>query len=466
MHKSLKNAFLRFAQQHKLFDQHKNILIALSGGVDSMTLLHLLLEWRRHLNLTVSAIHINHQLRGKESDKDQEFVKDVCRQKEIPIYIEKVELKEFARKKKYSIEEAGHILREEIYQKYLKDRNFDVVVTAHNLNDQAETILMHILEGTGLEGLAGIYLEKKGIVRSLLFATRSKIEKYAEEKNIPFRQDQSNKDLRFKRNKIRKELLPFLAREFSLNKLDSFLKMGLIVQEWSAYSEKLFKDIERKIIYDEKDNSASIRFSDYQKLFSGTQIKLIENILEQLIGVKTNLDYNTFHGFKNWLNTNKSGTKFQLHSQVLVYWKDEHLVFQNVSNLPIKIKLEIPSENVYNLPESGIQFILKEVKPDLVKFTENHSVEYIDKEKIDFPMVLRNWKTADRFQPLGSDFERLVSDFLTDLRIKFPQKKMVMILEHQGKIVAIPGYRISDKYKITEKTKRVLKIELRNKKYS
>lgn len=429
-----------------------------------MVLLHLLLEWQKNLNLDLAAIHINHQLRGKESELDQKFVQNFCDQKRIPIYIERVNVEKFAKDNKYSLEEAGHIMREQIFQKYLKEAKFDVIVTAHNLNDQTETILMHILEGTGLDGLAGIHLQKDRIVRPLLFATRNEIGKYACEKKMPHRKDRSNKNLRFKRNKIRHRLLPILKKEFSLSKLDNFLKMSLILQDWLAFSDRYLAAFNKKLEIDDKQGKISFKIKDFQKFFSGIQIKVLEDILQRLTASDLKLNFHAFHGFKTWLDAAKDGTKFQLHPKVIVSRRNECLVFQSISNPPVKIKLEIPSENVYNLSELGIQFDLKEVKPDQVKFTEDHSVEFIDKEKINFPLILRNWKSADKFQPLGTIYNRLISDFLTDLKIEFPRKKTVLVLEQDGEIVAIPGYRINEKFKLTAKTKRVLKIELRKNK--
>ncbi len=425
-----------------------------------MVLLHLLLEWERHLDLNLAALHINHQLRGKDSDKDQEFVQDFCEQKNVLIYIESVNIRQFARENKYSLEEAGHIIREQIYQQYLEEKNFDVVATAHNLNDQAETILMRILEGTGLEGLAGIHLQKKGIVRPLLFAERREIERYAHHNNIPFREDTSNKDIRFKRNRIRHKLLPFLEQEFSLSNLDNFLKMSLILQDWLGFSDSLIEAFNKKLDVNEKQQKVSCKVKEYQNLFSGIQIKMLENVLQNLTGSKAKLDFNTFQGFKSWLEANKEGTRFRLHPKVLVNRQDEYLIFQRISNLPSKIKLEIPAENVYNLYDNGIQFILKEVEPGQVEFREDHSIEFVDREKVKFPVILRNWENGDKFQPLGSSFSRLVSDFLTDLKIEFPRKRTILVLEQKGEIIAIPGYRISEKFKLTPKTKRVLKIEL------
>lgn len=429
-----------------------------------MVLLHLLLEWQQNLSLNLATVHINHQMRGKESDKDQEFVENFCKQKQVPLLLEAANIRKFAKDNKYSLEEAGHILRAQVYQEYLEKTKFDVVATAHNLNDQAETILMHILEGTGLDGLAGIHLQKQGIVRPLLFATRQEIEQYAIRKQIPYTEDLSNKDLRFKRNKIRHELLPFLTKEFSLGKLDNFLRMSLILQEWFTYSEKYLAPLRKKVTITK--HRAIVSSIYFKQQFSGIQIKLLEHILQHFTGATTKLDYNTYGGFKTWVESNKEGTKYYLNPDVLVGRMKNDLVFQRIPKSPSKIRLEIPSENVYNLPESGIQFLLKEVKPDHVKFTENHSVEFVDREKIHFPLILRNWKSGDKFQPLGASFNRLVSDFLTDLRIEFPRKKSVLVLEQRGDIVAIPGFRISEKFKLTPQTKRVLKIELRNKKQS
>lgn len=429
-----------------------------------MVLLHLLLAWKQNLNLTLAALHINHQLRGRNSDEDQQFVTTFCEQRGIPIHLEATNIRKFAKENRYSIEEAGHIRREQIYEKYLQDNDYDLVATAHNLNDQVETVLMHILEGTGLDGLAGIHVKKMGIVRPLLFANRSQIELYATREKIPHVEDRSNKDMRFRRNKIRHQLLPFLEQEFSFGNLENFLKVSLILQEWFSFSEDYVKTLRKKVRFDKR--KAFVKTSSVKGQFSGFQIKLVEYILKHLTGSAAKLDFNTYQGFKRWLESDKEGTKFGLNNDILVGRKETDLVFQQIRKFPSKIKLEIPGENVYNLSESGIHFTLKEVKTGQVKFSGDHSVEFLDREKIHFPLILRNWKSGDKFQPLGVPFSRLVSDFLTDLKIEFPKKKEVLVLEQKGEIVAIPNFRISEKYKLTPQTRRVLKIELRNEKQS
>jgi tRNA(Ile)-lysidine synthase len=243
--------------------------------------------------------------------------------------------------------------------------------------------------------------------------------------------------------------------------LDNFLKMSLILQDWQAFSDRYRAAFIKKLKVDDMQGKISFQIKDFQKLFSGIQIKVLEDILQRLTDTRIKLNYNIFHNFMDWLETGKDGTKFQLHAKVMVNHLAESLIFQYLPLQPIKIKLGIPSENVYNLPELGIQFVLKEVKPDQVKFTEDHSVEFIDKEKIKFPLILRNWESGDKFQPLGIIYNCLVSDFLTDLKIEFPRKKTILVLEQGGEIVVIPGYRISEKFKLNSKTKRVLKIELR-----
>jgi tRNA(Ile)-lysidine synthase len=461
---SLKNAFLRFIRQNKLFDQNDKVLVALSGGVDSMVLLHLLLVWKRNLNLRLAALHINHKLRGRNSDRDERFVKTFCEQRGIPIHLEAANIRKFANENRYSLEEAGHIKREQIYNKYLRENEYDVVATAHNLNDQAETILMRILEGTGLDGLAGIRVKKTGIVRPLLFANRSQIESYAIREKIPHVEDRSNMDMRFKRNRVRHQLMPFLGQEFSFGNLDNFLKVSLILQEWFSFSEDYVKTLRKKVRVDR--GKAFVKASNLKKQFSGFQIKLLEYLLEHLTGSTVKLNFNTYQGFKTWLESDKEGTKYGLNKDILVSRKKTDLVFQRIHKFPSKIELEIPNENVYNLSEPGIRFTLKEVKTGQVKFSDDHSVEFLDREKIHFPLILRNWKSGDKFQPLGAPFNRLVSDFLTDLKIEFPKKKEVLVLEQGGEIVAIPNFRISEKYKLTPQTRRVLKIEIRNEKQS
>jgi tRNA(Ile)-lysidine synthase len=149
---SLKKAFLNFSKSHNLIQSGQKILVAVSGGIDSMVLLSLLINWRKYFDISLSVIHVNHQLRGEESDLDEQLVADICRQKEIPVFVENVSVYEFAKQHKYSLEEAGHILRRRVFNKILKDKNFDSVATAHNLNELnfAKTVPIWIY------GLSGI----------------------------------------------------------------------------------------------------------------------------------------------------------------------------------------------------------------------------------------------------------------------------------------------------------------------
>jgi len=217
MKKDLKHKFYNYVRRNELLNSGNRLLLAVSGGMDSMVLLDLFHQWQARLKILLGAVHLNHGIRQETARRDQELVKGICEKVEIPLHILKADVPAHARENGLSLEEAGHKLRKILFEELACQEGYDRIATAHHQDDQAETILSRIISGTGLQGLAGIRLRKNLWIRPLLCATRQEIEQYAIQQNIQYTEDETNKDLNIPRNRIRHDLLPYLQRNYNDN---------------------------------------------------------------------------------------------------------------------------------------------------------------------------------------------------------------------------------------------------------
>jgi len=459
MKSPLKHKFLKFVNRHRLIRPNERVLVAVSGGMDSMALLHLLLEWQSYFQLDIAVVHLNHQLRGEESDEEEAFVVSHCQQLNIPIHTRRIPVREVAREQRLSLEEAGHLLRYQVFEELLTSLNFNKLATAHHQNDLAETILMRILKGTGISGLSGINLKKNNkIIRPLLFATREEIKQYIKVRDIPYIEDPSNRDLRYLRNKIRHQLIPYLKQEFHLKNFDQFLSLSLIVQEWLQYVNSELCEIKKQLIKSSDRSEISLELNSFKSYFSWIQKEIIEFIIKDLISRDIILSYSKFSDFQEWINRPRVDKPFSLHRNILAIREGNRLRIRNLGERKESIKQKIFPGRWYILPTFRLRIRMDIVAKVPEKLGVEKGVEYIAADGIRFPLTLRKWKAGDRFHPLGMKNSKLISDFLTDIKIKLPYRKEVLVLESGGEIVAVLGQRISEQYKITERTQKILKI--------
>ena len=463
MKNSLKFAFLEFVNQHQLLEKGQRVLVAVSGGIDSMVLLQLLRSWRQYFELEIGVAHFNHQLRGKASDDDEAFVREYCKTQSLPFFTDKGDVAGTANRRKYSPEEAARVLREEFLMRCLAAEHYDAAATAHHLNDQAETVLMRMLAGAGLDGLAGIRLRRSGFIRPLLFAEKKDIISYARENGIAHREDETNTLLKIPRNKIRQQLIPYLEAEFGLTNLGAFLRSGLILQELLPEMEKQVESALKEAVSVESQNKIRLDIIPYTTYFSWIQVKLVENLLTELSGRQTKLTYNRFHDFSKWLKQTQDGDTYLLQQTVLARRKQQEIWFeyneQPVENIDVYEYIDAGSD--YQNPALGIAVKINLVSSEDVRLKADGAVEYLDAQQLTFPLLLRNWQPGDRFQPLGLAHPKKVSDFLTDESKLMLPKSNMLVLENQGEIISVIGARIGDKFKLTDRSRKILKIELR-----
>lgn len=421
------------------FLEKKKLFLAVSGGLDSMVLLHLL----QKLPYEIAVLHCNFQLRGLESFGDQEFIQNYCSQNNISFFTTQFDTKAFAEDYKLSTQVAARELRYSWFYELLEKENFDYILTAHHADDNLETFIINLSRGTGLEGLTGIPEQNDKIIRPLLPFSRDEILKYAEENNIQWREDSSNASNKYLRNKIRHDLVPIL-KEINPNFLTAFEKTQSYLQE----SQEMVED-------------ASIMIYQQVAKEEGDDIHFDLNQLKKLPNYKSYLyQWLNEFGFQAW-NDIYDLVESQSGKQI---FSGEFRLLKNRETLILSPISETNEEEEYEIHESDteVNFPLKLSLCNVGHITiDLNKAIFVDAEKIQFPLVLRKWKDGDVFYPFGMNGKsKKVSKLFKDEKLSLIEKEKTWILSSDNQIVWIVGLRQDERFKIENTTNKILKIKL------
>ncbi|HEY6907114.1 MAG TPA: tRNA lysidine(34) synthetase TilS [Ignavibacteriaceae bacterium] len=447
--------FLRFIDEHNLIAPGEKILAALSGGPDSVFLLYLLYKFRTRLKIRLSAIHINHSLRGKDAAGDEKFCSDYCRNMGIDFVSVKKNVKSFAKRNGYSLEEAGRILRYREFARTLKVQKLDKIATAHNANDNTETVLLNLIKGTGLDGISGIPAGRENIIRPILCFTKEEILSYLDRKNISFRIDKSNEDTNFERNYLRNKILPMIK-----TRLNPSVDQAVLV------SSENFRSIKEYILSTEaesfknikKDTSGNLQIgiADLKKAIADLRGLLLKTLLERELDIQIfSRDIRKIFS----LSGAQTGKQIELSGGTLVFKEREYLKF--IHNYRIKegysIKIHAGEEKTTPFGTLSIRGC---ERASLV-YSSNKNKEYISADALSNEFTIRRWKNGDSFHPLGMRGKKKISDFLNEQKVESSGKKDHLILLNDDKVVWVIGLRIDDRYKIIPTTQKILELWLK-----
>jgi tRNA(Ile)-lysidine synthase len=432
--------FLNHIRRHQLCSLSDPILLAVSGGIDSMAMLHLFKDG----GYSIAVAHCNFQLRGGESDADELLVQEECLRLAIPFFVNRFDTESFAWESGVSIQMAARDLRYAWFDDLVKAQSFKFLATGHHFDDSMETILLNLTKGTSVEGLAGIPLKNRNVIRPLLFATRGQIAKYAVEKGLRWREDESNLTDDYQRNFIRHHIIPQLKE---LNpSLESTWQHGLEKIEGDLeLVHRAFSDWKKNFISESADRMV-IDKQGFSGFYSGAStlwryIKAFAFNFEQAREI-----IHALHG--------QSGKRFLSPTHVLIVDREQLII----TPYPQEWSAVVIQENDGEVQLGPWKmFFSTDVKmttgPDTMEAA-------LDAEALHFPLTWRKWKNGDAFQPLGMKHKKKLSDFLVDNKISLADKNTTTVLESGGEIVYVVGWRIDDRFKIRESTKRVLNIRV------
>lgn len=440
----IRKEFKAFVDEQRLFSKDDRILLALSGGVDSVVLAELLLE----LGYTFSAAHCNFHLRGEESNRDAEFVIKWAERKKVKLFVQDFDTYAYMQEKGISLEMAARELRYSWFENLMQENQIDYLLTAHHADDSAETFFINLLRGTGIAGLHGILPKNGNIIRPLLFATRKSILDYAELKNIQFVEDSTNSETKFLRNKIRHRVIPML-KEISPD-FDSIIRKNIErLRDTETVFRNTVENVKDEIIIRENEN-IKISIAELQSL-NPMGIYLYEILSD--------------YGFNESVVNNvsmvldaESGKRFYSKTHCLL--KDrEYLLIYPIEKEETETEYSIDAEitSIIEPFKAKIE-VLKDL--NFISVPKKANVAMLDMDLLNFPLELRHWKQGDSFVPFGMRKKKKLSDFFTSNKYSLLDKERQWLLCSGDEIVWVVGKRIDDRFKISNSTKSVLKIEI------
>lgn len=437
---------LQWKQKFSYLHPHNcTLLVAVSGGVDSMVLLHCL----HKMQFPIAVAHVNFQLRGEESTRDAVFVEQTCKKYSIPFYLKTVNTQAFADEEKISIQVAARQLRYEwfeqlLQQPYFKTTHNAFIVTAHHANDNIETLLHHLFRGTGIAGLQGIPQKNNHIIRPLLFAYKQDIISYAEQNNLQWVNDSSNKKQDYTRNFIRLQILPQLQQHFpNINiilteNIERFQEANLL------YQQALQNHFKKLVHTNEYGYQIPIELLKKTQPFTTVLWEIAKQFgcqSAQLVSIVKLLDAE-----------NGSVVETATHRFI----KNRKWLLIQLRNNPVNdfVTIQEWSDQIHYI--GGKLLFAKVPVPE--NFESNSQTIYIDETAFQFPLIIRKLKTGDYFYPFGMKHKKKISRFLIDLKLSLPEKENVWVLEMNKKIIWVIGYRADNRFKVNTNAKQCIKI--------
>ena len=437
--------FQAYINRCNLIAESDKLILALSGGIDSMVLADLLLKTK--VDFVVA--HCNFHLRGEESDGDEKFVREFAEKNGIQCFVKHFETEKYAEEKGISIEMAARDLRYAWFEELRQQLGYEKIAVAHHADDQAETFFINLLRGAGLRGLKGMQPKNGVIIRPLLWVSREQIHQYAIENQILWHEDHTNAESVYLRNKIRNQLLPVF------DELHPEARQGLYksLEHLSAENE-LFRELLKEKL------SQIVRHDD------GIQkVKVPEPVEGPTLSFQLLFEWLRNYGF----NTDQCrfifeametgiGNKYCSPTHQLVIGRNELQLSEIKSVEDEEIQIEIGKGEI--ISPIHLRFSRFEKSSDFV-IDKSSDVALLDADKIQFPLTLRHWRHGDRFHPVGMKGSKLLSDFFVDQKFTEAQKQNVFLLvSAESEILWVVGYRIDDRFKVTSETKSVFRCDL------
>jgi tRNA(Ile)-lysidine synthase len=437
-----------------LFQKRDNLIIAVSGGVDSVVLCELCSQAK--LNFEIA--HCNFQLRGEESERDGAFVKSLGEKYAVKVFVKKFETEKYAGEQKLSIQVAARELRYKWFSELIEATNSrqqpatvsqhsTFLLTAHHANDNAETLLMNFFKGTGIKGLHGILPKQRNIIRPLLFATKEDILSFAQENNLAFVEDSSNLTEKYTRNYFRHTLIPSLKKVFPQveenlqQNIERFKEIDML------YQQAIF--LHKKKLIENKGSEAHV---PVLKLLKSKPLKTVVYEIIKDYGFTAHQTDEVLHLLKS-----ESGKYISSASHRIIKNR-KWIIISPIHS--VENSLVVINENDKKIEFANGRLIIEKISADNYSLSTESNVAMLDAGVIAFPLVLRKWKQGDYFYPLGMQKKKKLSRFFIDIKMSVAEKEITWVIESNKKNIWVVGNRIDNRFRITSATTNILKVDL------
>jgi tRNA(Ile)-lysidine synthase len=447
--------FSKFVELNSLIPSGGRVLAAVSGGIDSVVMLDLLSPLRGQSDMELALVHVNHCLRGAESDGDEKFVRSLGKKYGCKVFVHRAATQSVSKKRKLSLQDAARDLRYSFFLETLSAEGYDVIATAHNANDDAETLMLNLFRGSGIRGLRGIPMRNYNgrVIRPLLFAQRSEIAGYAKDRKLFFREDSSNATEKYARNFLRRKIIPALEQRINPSLVSTLKTATTILRQSEDFvsqeTDRLRADIVAKrdgLFLLDSEKLSSLHPFLRQMIVHGMMLEIgIEPTFERITSIVR-------------LCSNKRGSQVECGQG----WVAERGINEIVVARPevmekFSCTMRTSGSIAYDRFSISVEKCLQ-----FPRTFVRHSVmeEYVDGKKLHFPLTVRSWKEGDTFVPIGMKGFKKLSDFFVDEKISKDMKHSVPIVASGKDIVWVAGMRLDERFKITRDTEYAYKLQM------
>ncbi len=447
-------------QKYSMLTGGEKILVGLSGGPDSVCLLHVLTSLKDDFNLDLNAIYIDHGLRPHETETEIEFCKNLCERLCLPFTTQSIDVNSYAQEQGMNLQEAARGLRYRIFEETAYQIQADKIASGHTADDQAETLLMNLFRGSGKKGLSGIPPVRGKIIRPLILTKRTEIERYLDEGKIAFITDSSNLKKYYLRNKIRLSLMPVL-KQYNPDIIDTLSRTAEILRDEERYFEVIVTKTMMKLISRKTDVRIELFLSPFAIMDKVIMRRVLRRAIDETKGIR-GISLIHIDDIIELIQKGNPGDRIYLPKGIRVI--KEYATIILTSESPVQLNtytLTVPGETILKEARILIKASLIESRESLHESGFGTTLGIFDADQLTFPLKVRPRKNGDFFYPFGFGKRKKLQDFFVDEKVPRDERDRIPLLMSGDDIVWIVGYRGDDRFQVTDKTKRVLRLEVK-----
>lgn len=454
---------IAYIEKYNMLQKKDRVVVGVSGGADSVCLFFVLLKLREEYDLELFAVHVNHGIRGRDSDEDQAFVEALCKTRQVACISVKKDIRSYGKNLSISEEEAGRRIRYEIFQEIYEEKHCTKIAVAHNMNDNAETMFFNLARGSGLKGIGGIPSVRNHIIRPLLCVKREEILEYLNELGQSWRIDATNASMDYARNRIRHKIIPVMEQEINVKTVEHMKDTAQYVREIQNYIEKNAKAAFEQIVQ-KANGQYLLKIGAFQREDVVMQKEILKEALSLLAGGLK--DFEGCHiEMLLKLSRMEAGKKVHLPYGLEGRRDYHHLILYKPEAMEIleeDYEFPITDSGIYQIPgmDASLSVTIENAENNLDEIPKNDYTKWFDYDKICHAVSLRNRREGDYFQSTREGGRKKLKDYFIDTKVPRNERNQIPLLADESHIIWVIGGRISEKYKVTEDTVKILKVRL------